>query len=365
MRSCVSLTCFVIAACLGCLMAAPVSAQEAASEANRIVRPMTVIDPVTLQADTTSITLWGIKPLSSSSIVFQMKAMDLLDTLTGTEAVNCKIVGGTPPEVTASCTGYTSSDLGLELLNHGYAMVDRRQLQGSAFALTYAQAQETARLNQKGIWRLVAEEDRGSRMPAWLQPYLPLLVPLALVLGPLSGLLITVFMMRFWLRKMSALQKEEFERSNRKESILTSRERYVLISALEGELTENRNKIEAFLLIYGDMLRSLKDTTQAPKYQRVGDIVQKRPFMSKTVFEANVGKLSLLDMRLAGQLSKFYTSLPTGNEYINIDPTMPLENAVEVVEGALKEAEKILPGLDQVIQALAAAATKQADTAHH
>jgi len=334
------------------------SPHAAESDAGRIIRPMTVLDSVTLQAGGATIALWGIKSLPPSGAPFQMKAMDLLEALVGNEPVNCKIVRGSP-EVAASCTGYTNYDLGLELLNHGYAVLDRRQLQNSAFAATYEKAQAAARLNEKGIWRLIAAEDRDSHVLGWLQLHLPLLVPLALVLGPLSGLLITVFMMRYWLRKMSSLQKEEFERISHKEFMLSSRERYVLISTLEGELVENRNKVTAFSLIYGDMLRSLKMKEETPKYQRAGDIVQRLPALSRAVFEANIGKLSLLDMRLAGQLSKLYTALPTGNEYINLDPAMPIEKAVATVERVLKEADDLMPALDQALQALGvAAATK-------
>lgn len=336
-------------------------AQAEGEDASRIIRPMTAIDSVTLQAEGTTVTLWGIRGVPPSASPIQLKAVDLLDTLIGSEPVNCKVVSGTAPNVTATCTGHSNLDLGLELLHHGYAVVDRRQVGGSAFAATYAQAQEAARLGKKGIWRLAAEEERESHVPRWLQPILPMLVPLALILGPLAGVLITVFMMRYWLDKMSGMLREERELAARKENALASRERYVLLSTLEGEVSENKNKVDAFMLIYKDMLQSFRKEGEQPKYQKVGDIVQKNPSFSKTVFEANLSKLSLLDMRLAGQLSKLYSSLPTGHEYINLDPTMPLEEAEKALEVVLWNAEKFLPELEGALQALqAASATKPA-----
>lgn len=329
--------------------------QAQSEEAGRIIHPMTAVDGITLQAGGTSIVLWGIREVPPSGSPLQLKAVDLLDSLIGGMPVNCKVSGGTPPDVTATCTAHSNLDLGLELLNQGYAVVDRRQTADQAFAATYAKAQEVARLEKKGIWRLAAEDDRNSRIPVWLQPLLPLLVPLALIIGPLAGVLITVFMMHYWLEKMSTMQREERELSVRKEMALASRERYVLLSTLEGEMSENRNKADAFLLIYNDMLHSFKRTDEQPKYQKAGDIVQKQPSFSKMVFEANLGKLSLLDMRLAGQLSKLYASLPTGREYINLDPTMPIEDATKALEVVLWNAEKFIPELDSAIQALQAA----------
>jgi hypothetical protein len=325
---------------------------------------MSALDSHTLLAKGIRITLWGIMPPTPSASPFDQKAVDLLDSLVGTDDVNCKVMSGVAPDVVAVCTVRKSIDLGLELIGHGFAVVDRRQMTAdSAFASTYNKAQEVARLNDRGIWRLVAAEDRDSRVPTWLQPYLPILVPLALVGGPLSGLLITLVMMRYWLRKMENQQKDERDRANRQQSIVTARERYVLISTLEGELTANRNKVGAFILIYNDMLRSFQNKDAEPKYQRVGDIVQQRPHLSKTVFEANLAKLSLLDMRLAGLLSRLYTSLPSGHEYTNLDPHVPLEIATQIVQGVIKEAESLVPGLDQAIKALEAeAATNTPNT---
>lgn len=350
--------------------AKPAAVEEPAAEVpaqaklpERISRPMVAIDPVTLKAEGIEIRLWGIKTASVSETSLELKALDLLDSIIDGQVVNCKIEGGQLPVLFGRCVVQANSDLSLELLNNGLAVRDRRQTYNTAYASAYGQAEEFARLNKKGVWKFLAESEKESSVPKWLQPHLDLLVPVALILGPITGLVIVALVMWFWLQRLSRAQMQETEVSRKKESMLQSRERSVLLSTLEGELADNKNKIEAFLVIYGDLLRSLKDTNEVPKYQQVGDIVQKHPSFSKTVFEANVGKLSLLGIKLAGQVSKLYSSLPKEQEYINLEPNVPLETAIKLVEKILHDAEELLPPIIGAMSGLQAAGQQKSETA--
>jgi len=320
---------------------------------HQIVKPMIAIDTITLQADSVQITLWGIKPAQTPKTPLELKALDLIDSLIGNEAVSCKIVSKSAADITGRCTGYNNIDLGLELLNNGYAVIDRRQTINSPFAPAYIQAQETARLNKKGVWRFVNEQDNDSNNLKWIQKSLPVMGgSLGLILGPFTGLLIVAFVMHYRLNRLEFLQKGEFDKTHRKESMLLTRERYVLVSTLEGEMIENRNRIEAFLTVYGDMLKNMTCPDEEPKYQKAGDIIQKHPSLSKAIFEANVTKLSILDMHLTGQISKFYTSMPQEQEYITIESNVPLDTAIKLVEKVLKDAHDMLLLIDQATAAL-------------
>lgn len=332
----------------------------------RIMRPMRAVDPMTLRAEGGTIRLWGIKPAQSAETPLELKALDLMDGLIQEQQVNCRIMGGTMLEMIARCSTATNQDLALELLKNGFVVVDRRQTYNTVFATAYEKEQESARVAGKGVWALVKEDanqtdSRG--LPRWLEPYMSFLLPLALIFGPFGGLLIVGLVMWYWLSRMASLQEKEAEQSSRKEAMLQSRERHVLISTLEGELMENKNKIEAFLVIYGDMLRSLQDANEVPKYQQGGDIVQKHPTFGRAVFEANVSKLSLLDIKLAGQISKLYSAMPKDQEYINLEPTVPLETAVKLVQKVLKEAETLIDPLNNVIAGLSTATQKKGDAA--
>ncbi|MCK5518929.1 MAG: thermonuclease family protein [Alphaproteobacteria bacterium] len=347
---------FMIAFCalsfLAGIFSSPVFAEPANASHQHIVRPMVAIDTITLQADNVQITLWGIKPAQTPETPLELKALDLIDGLIGNETVNCMIISESKTNMTGRCTGYNNIDLGLELLNHGYAVIDRRQTINSPFAPAYMQAQNAARLNEKGLWRFVAEQNNDSNDLKWLQKRLPVLGPLSLILGPFAGLLIVAFVMHYRLNRLELLQQGEMDKTHRKESMLLTRERYVLISTLEVEMSENRNSIEAFLTVYDDMLKNMTCPDEKPKYQMAGDIVQKHPPLSKSIFEANVAKLSILDMHLAGQISKLYMSMPKEQEYITIEADVPLDTAVKLVEKVLKDAHDMLLLIDQTTASL-------------
>lgn len=322
-----------------------------------IRRPMRAIDPMTLRAEGQSIRLWGIRPASTSETPLELKALDLLDGLIQEGQVNCRIIPkeSTWTNIVARCSTSENQDLALELLSTGFVVVDRAQTYGTVVATSYETAQEKARLAGAGVWKLLKTEEKGEGgVPAWLKPHMDFLVPFALIFGPFGGLAVVGLVMWYWLKRMATAQEQDQEQASRKEAMLLTRERQVLVTTLEGELSENKNKIEAFLVIYGDMLRSLQDPNETPKYQQGGDIVQKHPSFSRTVFESNVSKLSLLDIKLAGKVSKLYSGMPKEQEYINLEPGVPLETAVQLVEKVLKDAETLIEPINTVISGLQA-----------
>jgi len=318
----------------------------------RIQRPMIPIDPVTLRAEGVTIRLWGIRAATSGDTPLELRAMDLLTSLIQEGQVSCKLEGGSIPELVGRCVTQENQDLSLALLNNGYAIVDRRQTYSTPFATGYETAQQQARTAKKGVWALIDRQTVS--LPKWLQS--DILAPLVIFGGMFLGFLFNAIIMLRFMGRFSQSQSSENLQAERKEALLQSRERQVLVTTLEGELTENKNKIEAFLVIYGDLLKTLNDPVQTPKYQQVGDIVQKHPSYSKTVFEANVSKLSLLDIKLAGHLSKLYSAMPKEQEYINLDQSVPLDTAVKLVEKVLQDAQELLGPIAQVIRELQEAA---------
>jgi endonuclease YncB( thermonuclease family) len=319
---------------------------------DHIRRPMRAVDPMTLKAEGLSIRLWGIKPAQASETPLELKALDLMDSLIQEGMVDCAIKAGQIPELVGLCKNKDNADLAMELLFKGYVIVDRRQTYGSALASDYEKAQETARNNGSGVWAVVNEPKEKNGVPGWLAPHMGLILPIALIFGPFCGLFVVALIMWYWLKKMANVQEASAEEASRKEAMLLNRERQVLVSTLEGELVENKNKIEAFLVIYGDLLRSLKDTAETPKYQQGGDIVQKHPSFTKTVFEANVNKLNLLDIKLSGKISKLYAALHKEQEYVNLEPGLPLDAAVQIVEKVLKDQESLLEPINAVLAGL-------------
>jgi hypothetical protein len=67
----------------------------------------------------------------------------------------------------------------------------------------------------------------------------------------------------------------------------------------------------------------------------------------------------LLELNVARQLSKLYTTLPKDQQYINIEPHIPLASATALVEKVLREAEAMVPPIDQALAALAEAGAEK------
>jgi endonuclease YncB( thermonuclease family) len=335
-------------------------ADAATGMPERIIRPMQPVDPVTLRAEGVHIRLWGIKPAQTAETPLELKALDLLDALTSAQMINCKVAGGAVPELVGQCQNQNNEDLALSLLEKGVVVVDRRQTYNTVLATGYARAQESARIKGLGVWKFVNDAGTTEQggVPKWLLPHMAVLFPVALLFGPLIGLALVAFVMHTGFARIGTRQDSAQEETLRKEAALQTRERHVLVSTLESELSDNKDKVLAFLAIYGDMLETLKTPGVPPKYQQTGDIVQKHPAFSKTVFEASVGKLNLLDVKTAGLVSKLYASLPKEPEYINLDPHVPLDTAVKLLDKVLREAKDVLPGIEKVVAALQEAGQK-------
>lgn len=323
---------------------------------DRIMRPMQAIDAVTLRAEGVEVRLWGIEPVNDANSPLAIKSMEKLDQLIAGGQVNCKIEGGAIPALIGRCATTSGEDLGVALLNEGFAVRNRRQIYNTMFAQAYGQAEEFARTNAKGVWASMKEQEQKNELsPGML---------MTLLIGvPLVGFTCMAILMWVLLQRMATSQRMEFERARKKENALAERERSVLVSMLEGELSENKNKVDAFLTIYGDMLRSLKDLSETPKYQQVGDIVQRYPSFSHIVFDANVNKLSSLGLQVAGKVSKLYAALPRTQEYINLDPEVPLETAIKLVEKTVTEAQDLQAPLDTLIKEVQALAENKGRSA--
>lgn len=313
---------------------------------DRLTRPMQVIDPVTLRAEGTEIRIWGIQPIETSNSPIGLRAMERVDQMITGQQVSCKIESGTIPVLVGRCATASGDDIALTLLNEGLAVRNRRQTYATTFAQAYGQAEEAARNARKGVWSYLTEEARQKEQLS------PEMLMLMLIGVPATGFIIMGVLIWAMLQKVVSAQKLEFSRARKKDSALAEREKSVLVSILEAELLENKNKIDAFFSIYTEMLRSLRDLSETPKYQQVGDIVQKHPSFSHAVFDANVNKLSVLGIQLAGRVSKLYTALPRTQEYITLDPNVPLETAIKLVEKTLDEAKDLVGPLNTILNEL-------------
>lgn len=345
------------------LLAAPAQAQNADSRVRLNVR---VLDGKTLYApppENKVVQLWGVE------IVEPLKARMRLEELVGTGEVSCRFEKTVQNRIFVRCSSQATGDIGLSLLREGLAVADRSQTMLSPYQSDYEKAEAAARDDSAGAWGFIQKERSLASVyvPPWLDAWLPVLVPIAIVIGPLLGLFIIAFVQRQGLASLKKSQEREFEHARRHEASLRTREKLVLASALEGELMDNKSKLEAYIAIYRELLSSLKDPAKTPRYQQGGDLVHKHPALGRAIFDANADKLNLLDLKLASDISKLYVTFRSDAEYTNLDPSLPLETAVRMVEMVIQDAEKLMPKIDGLIERLSHehAAPDRKSSGHH
>jgi hypothetical protein len=180
----------------------------------------------------------------------------------------------------------------------------------------------------------------------------PWLVPLMSILSPIFGFTILGVAVYYGLQQFAATRKQTEDKQRQTDQHMQQRERLMLSSSLAGELTENKIKCEAFITIYSELLRNLRETDRKALYEDTGDFIHQYPPLSRKVFESNIEKISLLGMKLATDVTNAYSPIRNESEYFTLDATMPRPNAIRMVEMVLDDAQRTLEPLDTTIAAL-------------
>ncbi len=169
-------------------------------------------------------------------------------------------------------------------------------------------------------------------------------------------LVIAVMTMAFLLRHYTMRLEHRIEDflkvENDREEDLRARERLVIAAALEGELMANQTKLEAFLLIYQELLRNLKEPGRAPKYKQGGEIIHDKPALSRTIFDAYATRLELVGPNVAGNLARIYADVDIEPEYKTLSPEMSPDQAIRMVEIIVENAKKLLDPVEKSIASL-------------
>lgn len=344
------------------IMAMPAFASGAPSapETKAFATNALAADAQTLTGNNVTITLWGINPAAEPGSAEGIRARIYLDDLITGRPIRCLVMKGQPVAggtVQARCLNADERDLGLLMIGAGLATVDRADVAGTDLATAYLGAERQARIAHAGLWNTgavsaapiaaVAPDIGGGfgGVPLWA-------VAAALLIVPVLGFLIIGLIMHLGLRQLIVLQRYQIAGTQKRERQLKEREKYVIASALEGEVMTNRAKLDAFLVIYEELLKSLRDPAKTPKYQRAGDIIHEKPALTRTVYDAHVDKLDLLGPQLASDLSHLYNLIVPNPDYRTLEPEVPIEKARELVDRIVRNAEKLMEPLDKTAAAL-------------
>lgn len=316
------------------------------------------LDAQTLSGKEAIITLWGVDSGPARGTPDATRARALLDDMMADRPIRCLTLDGdvAKGDVLARCLNGEERDLALMMIGAGQVAVNRRAVTGTDLAGAYLGAERQARAQKLGIWggasaQVSPAEDGG--MMAGLTGAVPMwAIAGALLLVPLLGFLIIGIIMHLGFRQLITLQRYQIAGTQKRERQLKEREKYVIASALEGEIHTNRAKLDAFLVIYEELLKSLRDPSKTPKYQRAGDIIHEKPSLSRTVYDAHVDKLDLLGPQLSSDLANLYASIMPNPDYRTLEPEVPIEKAREIVDKIVRNAERIIEPMDKLASAL-------------
>lgn len=299
-----------------------------------------------LVAGKLSVNLWGVEEIFSAPPALKLKARTALaNAITGGK-VSCEIKKRDASGVLAQCENAGDLDLGLFMIQQGYVTVDRGMVYGSVFEDVYVQAEMEAQARNLGIWGQASGDNSGSGSSDG-----SLLISLGFILFLciVSAFTVLSIIIMRGFRQVIEAQNNNIDMMA-KERKLKDKERSIVATMLDSELKANKSKLEAYLVVYEEMLSALKDPEKQPKYKKSGDIVQMQPVLSRAIFDRNNDKLDVMGRRLSSELIHFYARIKTNPDYQNLEPDMALEEAVELVEGAVSSARRMNDLADRLLQ---------------
>lgn len=333
-------------------IAIPVSAQDAPS-----VRPeqfgasATAVDGANLLTSRYLITLWGVEPVEASGTTLSLKARTILDNIIGGKPVQCEVKEWHGDRPVARCLNAQEIDLALAMIEAGYATVDRPAVSGSVFDVPYRTAETKAQQNAMGGWSIGQAQESGlaayfngndQLIYAWLIGVLAL---------PLLGVLFVASVLGARLVRLEKYLEQTIGEAETRQKTLREQERFVVASMIENELSANKGKLEAFIIIYNDLLKSLRQSKEH-RYQASGEIVHDAPLLERTVFEGNLNRLDLLGPAAAGEIVAVYSHIQSNPNYTTLDASVPMDEAILKVQKVVSDAESLIPKMDKIIQSL-------------
>ncbi len=316
---------------------APVAAQ-AQPEGKRMFEVQgRAVSGSTVLSGKTPVHLWGIEDPGAVDPTIKLRARTALDNLIGGKKISCELKARSTTDLHAQCVNAQDQDLSLYMLQKGYVTVDRGVVYGTVFEDAYIQAETAAQDKGYGVWAQAGSSSSGSGSSDGTLMLSFGFILFLCIIGAFTFL--SIIIMRGFQKVVDA-QNDNIAMMT-KERKLREQEREVVAVMLNSELKANKAKIEAYVAVYDEMLKSMKDPDRPPKYKKAGDIVQRQPALGRTVFDRNTDKIDVLGSRLSSELVHFYARIKSDPEYVNLEPHMELQEAVEVLERSLKHAGRL------------------------
>lgn len=298
---------------------------------------VTIKDVNLLIAGKTKILLWGVERINPNAAVFNLKARNVLEKKIDGKPITCMTQAKKGNVISAQCINHAEDDLSLFMLQQGLVSADRTVIHGSVYEESYLEAEHVAHKNRYGVW---AVSEKYSTIPGDKQTKNFMLGAFLLVAVFIMALIVLGFFVMRGFGRVIDVQSRSLDLAM-KERDLKEKEKLVIAAMINSEVKENKSKIEAYLLVYEEMLRDFSDSTKPPTYQKTGEVVQKQPALSRVVFDGNTDKLDLFGTEWASDLVHYYARIKTNPDYIEIAPDALIMEVQDIILMAVKNAKKL------------------------
>lgn len=326
-------------------------AQNTSQDEMILPAPVFAVAPDRIVYDGRSYALWGaFLPAFDRSLY--KSALDTLQSSIERNTLTCLLYATKPQDSAqpAQCFNESDQDIGLHMIKRGFLAAQREALQGTPYEESYLRAEREARTANLGIWNTqdpYLEHFQDLKNTLTLQTVM--IVVVFLLLG---GALFVTFMISL---KRFRLISDELTHSTQllnRDIRLRKRETDLITVMLLAELKTNQSKVDAFLVIYRDLLRTLQDPYADHKYLRTGEVVRTAPALDRYIYDANVGKLDGLEPDLVDTLITFYGQIDPNPPYSNLEPHMDIKDAIEIVGAVVNTAESLKSNVDKLVHQL-------------
>ncbi len=140
--------------------------------------------------------------------------------------------------------------------------------------------------------------------------------------------------------------------------------RAVVATHILEELVENKNKAQAFVTIYSDMLQKLRSLDQKATYEEAGDFIHRHVPLNRSVYDLYVEHCAVLGPALQKELGELYKNVRNDTIYDELTRETPRSTALRHLEKTIDEAQKLIAAIDPLVQTLQIVQRDSRPTAH-
>lgn len=311
--------------------------------------PIHVIDSTHIKQQGMIYHLWGTQAsLDQQAASDAQPAVEFLTRLIGRGDLTCFVYEHGDDVSQAQCFNDQSVDLSLSVIQSGLAFADRSAVVGTTYETPYIQAEQAAQDARSGLW---ASSNAQSQVLRDMKHDIAHLTRFSFILFiiTLVAIAITIFLNKVAFDRIHLILNQTMQLLSN-EAKLRKREQDLTAVMINSELKTNQSKIDAYLVIYEDLLDTLNDPYADHRYLRSGEVVRSAPGMERSIYDANTYRMDALGEDLIARVVDFYSRVETDPPYNNLTPDMTHETAVDIVTQAVKNARSLKNDLEDILE---------------